>query len=176
MVAEKRPVKYSEFENSKPFVFETVVASKIIIPESKLKSVNGLKGFSIWVAEPEIETLKALGYGYRTTYLYLTEAYWDSEKPSTGFSSYTAFQMLVDAMSGEITERWYNKPTKFGFVNQDHPIVKLEKLGGIATGTRKITSLYRKRYMSDDASMLIDGVSYRLNDLVGYPIFIANSA
>ena len=120
--------------------------------------------------------LSELGYGYRTTYLYLTEAYWDSEKPSTGFSSYTAFQMLVDAMSGEITERWYNKPTKFGFVNQDHPIVKLEKLGGIATGTRKITSLYRKRYMSDDASMLIDGVSYRLNDLVGYPIFIANSA
>ena len=60
LVAEKRPVKYSEFENSKPFVFETVVASKIIIPESKLKSVNGLKGFSIWVAEPEIETLKAL--------------------------------------------------------------------------------------------------------------------
>jgi hypothetical protein len=83
--------------------------------------------------------------------------------------------MLVDAMSGEITERWYDKPTKYGFTNQDHPIAKLEKLSGVATDIRKITSLYRKRYMSDDAYTLIDGLPYRLNNLLGYPIFIANS-
>lgn len=175
LVADKRPVTYSEFEDGKPFVYESMVASKVIIPESTLKSINNLKGFSIWVAEPEIETLITLGYGFRTTYLYLTEAYWDSEKPSTGFSSYTAFQMLIDAMSGEFTGRWYSKPTKYGFVNQEHPLVKLVKLGGTKTDTRKITSLYRKRYMSNDAHMLVNGVSYRLNDLVGYPIFIANS-
>ena len=54
-----------------------------------------------------------------------------------------------------------------------HPIDKLAKLGGVVTDERWLESLYFVRYITDEQVYAPKGVPVRVNDIVGYPIYIS---
>lgn len=57
--------------------------------------------------------------------------------------------------------------------NFDHPIDKLISRGALVGDEREILTLYMPRYMSDEQCYRFDGNERRVNDLLAYPIFIA---
>lgn len=54
-----------------------------------------------------------------------------------------------------------------------HPVEILKQLGASIFPSRRIRSLYRKRYVTDEMFFKDDNGEHRSNDVVGYPIFIS---
>ena len=60
----------------------------------------------------------------------------------------------------------------FGRDTYAHPVDKLRNLGVRAEKARRITALYKRRYMSDEQCFAHKGRKYRTCDLLGYPLYI----
>jgi hypothetical protein len=195
-----RPKKpFNDCETGKIFGLEDMMARKAIFPIIDNKNLPGLRQLAVWVSEPSHDELNGSGYG-EGTFLYLIEAYWESDEPyHSTISGCSALGWILNNLEAhsiipktstsygelrakQLKERGlspYLKPYKFEgkaeFENKDHPIKILEKLGAFIQPGRKIRSLYRKRYITDEMYFKNWRRRHRSNDLVAYPIFIAES-
>ena len=98
-----RPNNRDQFENSKPFILETFISQKVIIPQENLKKISGLNGLSIWVSDSQIHNLnfELTDDINETTILYLSEVFWEDGLPQNSLSGLTALQALTKLMVGE---------------------------------------------------------------------------
>ncbi len=162
---------------SKPFVYESFSARKVIFPEVK-PLPGGPAHVSVWVSDPDPEVVDRAIEGrkrpednweiLRGSFLYLIEAHFPNGGPRA-ISGTSALQMVVDLL-GLKTPRDVFEP--FGRGEFMHPIQKLERVGGFATDFRDITSLYLIRAVTNEQSAEYLGRQPRLCDVLGYPIFI----
>ena len=178
LLAERRPKEMPKHQtpDHRPFVLETMTAQKIIIPRRHLGNIDGLRGLAIWISEPSEEDFTDEPWKWHGTFLYLTEAHWDNKPYQEVWSGCSALQAIVNVVNGVqlvLPEPIGNEP--FGRWCSDHPIVKLQALGGTVTSSRTITSLYRKRYITDEQCYTINGQERRVNDLLAYPLFISSA-
>ncbi len=155
-------------DSAKPFCLEVMDARKVILPAESIEAIPGLREFAVWVSDPLQDEVQNTDSNTHGTYLFLTESFWDLGVFHTVFSGCSALRAIVNTVKG--------KP--FIDIGSDwivtHPVDKLRELGGVALDSRKIESLYRTRYMTDE--MFVGGgrgTSGRCNDLLGYPVFIA---
>jgi hypothetical protein len=154
-----------------PFILETMAARKVILPSKYTESVNGLKGFAVWISDPAEKDLSASDFAFRGTFVYLTQMHWDNDGLAYLHTGCSALQAVINTANGEeLKKPSYEEPLGRG--SADHPLVKLERLGAVITDTRIITSLYTVRYMTDEQCYTINGRVFRVNDLLGYPIYI----
>ncbi len=171
-----RPIELDENRPDyvgRPFCLETMVAEKMIIPRKYLKGINNLLEFALWISDPDPSLFTDEPYTWRGTFLYLTQIHLDYGKTRTVYSGCSALQAVVNNIKGApFYECDFNEP--FGRFSSKHPIAKLNKIGAISTGARKITSLYRKRYFTNEQCYSYKGKEVRVNDLLGYPVFIAS--
>jgi hypothetical protein len=58
--------------------------------------------------------------------------------------------------------------------SRKHPIEKLKRLGAFVTEEQHLESLYYVRYITDEQVYSPKGFPVRVNDLVGYPIYISS--
>jgi hypothetical protein len=171
-VAFNRPPSMRDDENRQPFVLETMTAQKMIIPSDCVQRITGLKHLAVWVSDPTPTDPPQDPWDFRGTFLYLTEAHWENGSFQTVWSGCSALQAVVNTLSGQPFFT-LGRGEKFGRHSTDHPIEKLKRLGGVVTDTRRIISLYFKRYLTNEQCYRLDGRDRRVNDLLGYPIFIA---
>lgn len=155
------------------FVKESMMATKVILPLDEACPVDGLSQFAVWVSDPDPAHYVNEDYRWRGTFLYLTEIHWDYAGFSTVFSGVSALQALINQMTGKgffdyISEEW----EPYGRGRDLHPVDKLRELGGIASEQRRIMALYRKRYLTNEQVYSHEGEKRRVNDLLGYPIYI----
>lgn len=155
------------------FVLEQTLATKVIVPTDAL-AASGLQNLVVWVSEPETSTMsiRENKWDFVGTFLYLTERPFDMGQCHTVFSGCSALQMVSNAASGKplLTK---NPSEALGRWSSAHPIDKLVSLGGVVVDERKIECLYRVRYVTDEQCFEYNGSSIRVNDLLGYPIYIA---
>lgn len=156
------------------FVKETMLANKVVLPLSDNCPVRGLSSFAIWISDPDPSFYVNEPYLWRGTFLYLTEVHWDRAGFSTAYSGVSALQALINQMTGQDFFAYVKEEFEpYGRGRDLHPVDKLRELGGVTSGQRKITSLYKKRYFTDEQSYQFAGTQTRVNDLLGYPIYIA---
>jgi len=176
-IALSRPPAYQEpFGEDVPrFVRETTTASKVIIPAPALESVKGLSSFAIWVSDPDPSVYSKKDYVWRGTFLYLTEMHWDTLPFRSTFSGCSALQAIVNASLGKELVSYQEQDTwePFGRGSHDHPIEKLKRLGATVSGERRIETLYRTRFMTNEQCYVFNHEERRVNDLLAYPIYIA---
>ncbi|MBW4484762.1 MAG: hypothetical protein KME14_19675 [Tildeniella torsiva UHER 1998/13D] len=160
------------------FIRETTDAIKVIVPTSHLTSVEGLSSFAVWISDPDKDLYSNVEWNWIGTFLYLTEVHWDNLEFDTVFSGCSALRMIVNAAIGSdlldrSSSKVFNEFEPFGRGSYEHPIQKLERIGATISDRRKITTLYRKRYMTDEQCYTVNDNQRRVNDLLAYPIFIA---
>jgi hypothetical protein len=164
-----------EPRDPRPFVFESMMATRVVFRPDLLDTIGNPR-VAVWVSDPNEEDLskEESPLVVTGTFLYLTEMYWDDGAYSSWMSGYSALQLLASGLQddGIIDLPGSDEWEPLGRGNSDHPVVKLQLLGGVVTGTRYISSLYTKRYMSNEQSFVHGGREIRVCDLLGYPIFI----
>jgi hypothetical protein len=93
------------------------------------------------------------------------------------YSGWSALQALTNLWNGKdmLAKGETNGETfePLGRGSLDHPIDKLRSRGAIVGDEREIPTLYMPRYMSDEQCYTFEGNVRRVNDLLAYPIFIA---
>ena len=154
------------------FIYEKMFAYKLFFPKNKLTEIVGLDHLVVWVAEPDFSKLSEEPWKFRGTFLYLIETLYDRGDFAITLSGCSALQALCNIITGQqfYTINW-DEP--LGRRSNLHPIEKLKKMGAINLGKQEITTIYRKRYMTDEQCFAHDGKEYRCNDLLGYPLFIS---
>jgi len=174
------------------FVLEKTRAQKAIFPINQSRSPKALKEISVWVSDPEPEELIGerdwlTGLGdAEGTFLYLVEAYWDSDRPCmTTYSNYSALNAIISELAREailpdVPEpflqggkmRHYGEPQHLANLRWLSPIDSFQALGADIQPPRRIETLYRKRYLTDEQVFRDDKGLHRCNDLFAYPIYI----
>ncbi|WP_153799132.1 hypothetical protein [Foetidibacter luteolus] len=169
-IATSRPISDINWD-SPGFVFENVKATKVFFPKSVIGEIYGLNHLVVWVANPDYSTLSTERWQFTGTFLYLIETAYDKGAYQTTLSGCSALQAVSNIVKGEnILKKNWDEP--LGRNNNKHPLQKLESIGGIVIGDRQIETIYRKRYSTDEQCFTYEGVEYRCNDLLGYPLFI----
>jgi hypothetical protein len=158
-----------------PFVLESFTARKVIFNKELLTNIPQLQHLILWISDPEDSDLSDEPWTYNGTFLYLTELWLDDGRYHTVWSGCSALQAIVNKIEGRsLLDTITNSVEPLGRRNFTHPVTKLSKLGAIALEKRKITSLYQKRYITDEQCFTKNKEKYRVNDLLGYPIYIAS--
>ncbi len=172
----ERPTDRDAFEPG-TVVTETILATKVIIPHWILKtSVPGVRELAVWVADPsnDLRTLSDASYDFTGTFLYLVTPIYEIIASDTFYSGCSALQIISNMTSGKpfLTP---DHAEPLGRRNSAHPTDKLKSIGGIVVDRRSLDVLYMPRYMSDEQCFTKDEKTYRVHDLLGYPLYIANS-
>lgn len=158
------------------FILERCRATKVILPRDKMSSIPNLEGLAVWVSDPSdgFQKKRDDEWDFVGTFLLLTHLAWSNDKFQTVFSGCSALQAVWNGANGHAPLSYHpNSGEPLGRSNTDHPLVKLENIGGIVSQSKEIECLYRPQYMSNEQRCELDGKEHRLNDLMAYPIFIA---
>ncbi|GGO05898.1 hypothetical protein [Saccharibacillus kuerlensis] len=162
--------------NRKAFVLETTKATQIFFPKESLIDTPYLDGFALWISDPNTDDIQQgnLIYNYTGTFLYITQMWLDNGKYSHMYSGCSALQSIVNFLEGRpiLNTILHAGEEKFGRSDKRHPIDKLVGLGAKRGATKKITCLYRKRYITNEQCFIFNNKEARVNDLLAYPIFI----
>jgi hypothetical protein len=158
-----------------PFYRETMIATKVTLPRNLTRRVPGLNALVIWISDPQEGHLGSeKDFQFTGTFLYLLEAHTEDGVFRSTLTGCSALQAVVNITFGkDLLERNSGEP--FGRGNYQHPVEKLQSIGGIASFPRKITALYKKRYMTDEQRFTFNGQRFRSCDLLAYPIYIRSS-
>jgi hypothetical protein len=153
-----------------------MLARKAIVPSSYLSEMSGIKSLAVWVSDPDPTIYSNEEWVWRGTFLYLTELWLDDAGYGTVWSGCSALQAVENGVEGkELTDRKASFAMEpLGRGSHDHPVAKLESLGARIGDLRRITALYKKRYFTDEQCYIWGGKQRRVNDLLGYPIFISD--
>ena len=175
----RRPATTDEHnvEGAPRFVLETMVATKILLPLTKTDLVKGLSNVAIWVSDPDPTLFSQQPWDWRGTFVYLSEIHWDNKSSSNYLSGVSALQAVVNLSRGrDFFEIIQGEFEPYGRGRDLHPIDKLQEIGGITLDKRKIKSLYRIRYFTNEQKYKYDGQERRVNDLLGYPLYILSES
>jgi hypothetical protein len=171
---ETRP---QEMPLKRGFVLERTRARKIVLPNSDVQAATNLRGLAVWIADPDPAQFSSERYIWRGTFLYLTQLWLDEKADFQMYSGRSALLALINLWNGRglLANGEANGEAfePLGRGNFDHPIEKLRSRGALVGDEREILTLYMPRYMSDEQCYRFDGNERRVNDLLAYPIFIA---
>jgi hypothetical protein len=133
----------------------------------------------VWISnpleEPGPRTEQDI-YRPKGTFLYLLEGYWDPDQDYHQLPSIvSALNAILRAVSKPMGLDDSDIQTKYIRLSDSlqSPLSTLEEIGGVPEFPRKIQTLYRKRFVSDNRYWMTNGVSQRSYDLFAYPIYIA---
>ncbi|QAY67534.1 hypothetical protein [Paenibacillus protaetiae] len=175
LIDSKRPKITYGNDSEIPFVLETFTARKVIFNKELLENIPQLQQLVIWISDPEDSDLSDEPWNFHGTFLYLTELWMDDGRYHTVWSGCSALQAIVNKIEGRsLLNTITNTVEPLGRRNFTHPVTKLSKLGAIALEKRKVTSLYQKRYITNEQCFTKNKKKFRVNDLLGYPIYIAS--
>lgn len=171
-----RPTTISNGDAARPrFVLETTDATKVLLPLASAGPVNGLSSVSLWISDPDPAGYVHEPYDWRGTFLYLSEIHWDTAGCSYFLSGVSALQAVVNLTRGlDFFHLITDEFEPFGRGSDLHPIDKLKQIGGVVMDRRRIKSLYRIRYFTNEQTYRHEDQQRRVNDLLGYPLYISS--
>jgi hypothetical protein len=154
------------------WIKETFIARKVIIPAPALLKKLGLVALTVWVSDPKRAPTPKDEWDWTGSFLFLPTVHYEDGKTSASLSGCSALQFIVNAASDRpLFARDWNEP--FGRNSDKHPIEKLSQLGAFVAEERKLESLYYVRYITNEQVYSPHGSPVRVNDVVGYSIYIS---
>lgn len=184
-----RPERKRDLPEHTTFVHEVgVEGTPVYLPVKEQSEVlPGMDGLTVWVFEPlgpEIgfihsEPDGSWAWDWVGTYLFLVEAHSSEPESRHRWSGVSALRLLVDGIAGHDPE--FPRPPGglgldlYGRDDPAHPIDKLRRVGGMPLRRRRVEIVYRIAAMTDEQATTINGKEVRLNDILAYPLYIADS-
>jgi serine/threonine protein kinase len=159
------------------FVLEEMDARKVIFPGTSTHKVSSLREIAVWISDPSPEELSRDSSRASGTFVYLIESYWKADvyPYGTTMSGFSALTLIVNELAGlDLVSK--SDKAQFG-VQFSHkssllPIDILTVIGARVSPARRIRSLYRLRYVSDEQYFADANGWHRSLDVFAYPIFV----
>lgn len=148
------------------FLEKNIKARKFFVPV-EIKEAKDIDHLIVWVCEPD-EITPYKNFEEKGSYLFLIESFWEDDNYHAMISGCSAFQWVVKNAFEKPDNIW----CKFNRSDYRDPIKCLVDLGAIDQGEKIISTLYRRRYMSNEQMYKLKGIQYRGFDVVGYPVAI----
>lgn len=164
------------------FVWEDTVLTPVTLPLKRAlpKGVKAPAALNVWVGDPPPRPAEGHNeWDFSTSYLFLVEELGEFTWPGgwfvSGISSLRLvaeflFSSALDDM--ESLHRASASEDAFGRWNPVHPIEKLKRAGGIAGAPRRVETVYKIAYATDEQSDSLQGRPRRVSDVLGYPLYI----
>ena len=174
LITGERPRRAPEFSAaSAPLVLETFVARQFIFPVSRFETLNGIRNLKVWVGEPDPEHFIDEEFAWNGAYLFLTELEFDSGEHTLAISGCSALRYIFNRLENRnpFDRSGHEILGRFDYRSIQE---KLFQMGADELSGKKITSLYKIRYMTDEQFFPGAPQNGRVHDILGYPIFIAD--
>lgn len=190
-----RPDRASDFwlgEHAGWYVHELMIATPVIVPlKHHFEGLAGVpEAVTVWISEPTPpQTPAESEYEIVGSFVFLVQEMGELKWPLRWFmSGISALRMVANFMVGgadyrtegelhrsmQATRDLYAMPNGWGDERDErHPVEKLKAVGGIPGRPRRVETVYRIAYMSDEQCMPTDGGIVRINDVLAYPLYIA---
>jgi hypothetical protein len=178
-----RPDRTGDFESADPsewYVYEhNVYATPVLIPvKEALGGADYVPDYiKVWVLDPTKPSREPIDkWDWLGAYVFIVQELLDLKIPDAGWSGVSALRLLIEgiAVKERVTVRELARSDDvFGRWHEGHPLEKLKKIGGTIGRSRRIETIYKIAYMSDEQSINVDGVNKRINDILAYPLYIA---
>lgn len=147
----------------------------------------GIAGLTVWVFEPlgpeigfiDSEPDGSWAWDWVGAYLFLVEEHQSEPESTRCWSGISALRLLVEDIAGH-NPGFRKSPDgigrdRYGRDDPTHPIEKLRRAGGMPLRRRRVEIVYRVAAMTNEQATTIDGKEVRLNDILAYPLYIADS-
>ena len=180
-----RPERAGEFwdERSDWYVHETGIATPVLVPTDKaLRNRNVPEALTVWIMDPIESAVEPEDeWDWLGSFVFIVQELGGFPWPSSWFiSGLSALRMVVDVIAktprldrGELRKVITSGDDVFGRWHDGHPIEKLERIGAIRQRARKIDTIYKIAYMTNEQSVTVNGKWTRINDILAYPLYIA---
>jgi hypothetical protein len=183
-----RPARADDFWNGEYsgwYVHEqNVLATPVHIPlAGRLEGLSVPEALTVWVSDPLDDAGEPEDeWDFLGSFLFIVQELgqglnWPT---STFISGMSALRMIVDFIVGQepfgyrpIMEHIQSEGDDFGRFNPQHPIEKLAAVGGKPGRPRRIDTVYKIEYMTNEQSAPLSGKVVRVNDILAYPLYIA---
>jgi len=182
-----RPERMRDLPERATFVREVgVEGTPVYLPVKEQAEVPpGIAGLTVWVFEPlgshigfiDSEPDGSWAWDWLGTYLFLVEEHLGDSESIRCWSGISALRLLVDGIAGH-DPKFPKLPAigdRYGRDDPAHPIDKLRRVGGVPLRQRRVEIVYRIAEMTNEQATTIDGKEVRLNDILAYPLYIADS-
>jgi hypothetical protein len=173
------------------YVHEQMIAIPVIVPLRR--HFDGLQvpeAVTVWVSEPVApQTPAESQYDIVGSFVFLVQEMGELKWPMRWFmSGISALRMVANFMVGGVdyrseselhrvmqaTRDLYEMPNGWGDeCDERHPIEKLKAVGGMPGRCRRIETVYKIAYMSDEQCIPVGNGAMRVNDILAYPLYIA---
>lgn len=179
-----RPDKASDFASADPpdwYVHEEgVTATPVLVPARKALGEPEYmpEDLRVWVLDP-VEPSREPAYeeDWLGAYVFIVEQLLDLKASRFVISGISALRFIAEKIAIDEDVRMddlMGSEDVFGRWHEGHPIEKLKAVGGRAGRRRKIDTIYKIGYMSDEQYVEVDdGTEGRINDILAYPLYIA---
>jgi hypothetical protein len=182
-----RPERMRDLPEHATFVCEVGVEGTPVYLPVKERSATppGITGLTVWVFEPlgsnigfiDSEPDGSWAWDWLGTYLFLVEEHLSDSESIRCWSGISALRLLVDGIAGH-DPQFPKLPAggdRHGRDNPAHPIEKLRRVGGMPLRRRRVEIVYRIAAMTNEQATTIDCKKVRLNDILAYPLYIADT-
>lgn len=179
-----RPERAEEFwaEESDWYVHENTTATPVLVPLDKtLRDRRTPEALTVWIIDPvESTAVPRDEWDWIGSFVFIVQELGNFPWPTPYFiSGISALRLVVDVIAkmdhldeDELTALSGDEDL-FGRWHDGHPVEKLERAGGISLRPRKIDTIYKIAYMSNEQSLTVNGRQTRTNDILAYPLYIA---
>jgi hypothetical protein len=184
-----RPETSGDFWNSDHrgwYIQEDMVATPVLIPLSGQMPANvpAPDALNVWIADPTpLHQPKVHDWEIVGSNVFLVEELGDFSWRSSGFvSGVTALKIIshlarFPRLLDEDTA-WEGMRSRtlgdFGDWVEVAPSELLREIGGMPGVPRRIETVYKIAYMSNESFHVTDGSATRVNDILAYPLYIAD--
>lgn len=160
-------------EHSFKYVKETFDAYKVIIPVPINVYSDKVSQIVLWVSEPDPEQYVNDGRSFIGTFLFLVESFNATPEFCGMMSGCSALQYVYN-LSKNLDESALHQSggEPFGRWNYIHPLEKIKSMGGEIVSKKRVTSLYKMKYFTNEQSYTLNQQERRVNDLLSYPLYI----
>ena len=164
------------------YVWEQTKVTPVRLDVSKYLDLEGAsKYLTVWISDPNRADGEEDSFLVGDSFLFLIEELASADEgdtmPLVFYSGLSALRYIVEIVVPAYAEVKGERPEgddPYGEDDPRHPVDKLVAIGGKKGPARWIETVYKVAYMSDEQSIIVDGEHRRTNDLLAYPLYIAD--
>jgi hypothetical protein len=158
------------------YLKETMTATPVLVPVPDDLVVFGApEKLTVWVADP-LATREEVRFDGDVvgSFVYLVEELAETPTFRYHLSGISALRLLMEGVleDREITAITGTRDV-WGRDATEHPVEKLRRAGGTVLREHTIETVYKVAYMTNEQAWVHNGVETRVNDILGYPLYIA---
>lgn len=158
------------------YLHETMTATPVVVPvPERLVDFGAPEKLKVWVSDP-LDTGEEIRFpgDFVGSFVFLVDELAETRTVKGHISGVSALRLLVEGILEDKEMLALDRSRdSWGRDSHEHPIEKLRRAGGLPLREHTIETVYKIAYMTNEQTWLHNGTEARVNDILGYPLYIA---